>query len=774
MTLSEFSNALAAHNCRPTGNGSQVAARCPTHEDNHASLSVTEGSDGKLLVHCHAGCEPEAICAALGVKLADLFPGAPKRNGGKAAIETTYDYRDENRKLLFQVCRFQPKDFRQRRPDPNKLGRWIWKTTGVRRVIFRLTETLAAVQRGEVIHIAEGEKDVLALVQGGFAATCNPGGAGKWRPEYTATLKAAAVVIVADKDPKGREHAVDVAAKLQGVAASVKVIELPDTNGKPVKDAADFFAAGGTAADFKAICGREPQWTPEAQPPRPDTLAAVSSGGNISILSDKRPKVQLSGDNYLLSDCARAIGRILAPKDIFARGGLVFTVNDRKDGLAPMTAEILRTWVEDYLVLFKVRKLSGTDEVIQFKRTITETDAAGILASPQFLAELHQIERFNPIRVPVMRKAGNIELLPEGYDAETKSFTCDSVPVITGMGVAAATATIDELLGEFVFADGGRSKAVLIGAMLTVFARGLLPPKSLRPCFVFLANAEGAGKTLLVKCATVPVLGYAPAGTKPKDEDEMRKTLLAAILEARPVIFFDNVKKHVASAALEGFLTTQDYEGRILGLTKTFRGENNAVVFITGNGCTVSPDMRRRSLFCEVFLEVERAEDRVFQSNLEVPLLLERRSEILTALWELIQAWDKDMRPKPSRSNSSFLDWSKIIGGIVEHAGYGCPLETPQIEAAADQDGADMRALVKAIADGAQLRAVQFDEVVDAARAGGLFEWCIPPGGELEPKPRATFANLLKGYDRRLIGGYRFSLLGKGRNRRFQVEAIGK
>jgi hypothetical protein len=494
----------------------------------------------------------------------------------------------------------------------------------------------------------------------------------------------------------------------------------------------------------------------------------------MNALNDPRPKVQLPGDNYLLSDCAREIGRILAPKDIFARGGLVLIVNDRKDGLTPMSPEMLRTWVEDHLVLYKVRKVSGTEETIQFKRTITQTDAAGILASPQFMEQLQQIERFNPIRVPVMRRDGNIALLPDGYDEETKSFTCDSVPVVSGMDVTDARGIIDEILSEFLFADDGRSKAVAVAAMLTVFGRGLLPPKSLRPCFIFLANAEGAGKTLLVKCATVPVLGYTPAGTKPKDEDEMRKALLTAVLEARPVIFFDNAKRHIASEALEGFLTAQDYGDRILGQSKSFRGDNNAVVFITGNGCTVSPDMRRRSLFCELFLEVERAEDRVFQTNLEVPLLLERRSEILTALWALIQNWDKDMRPKASRRNSSFPDWSEIIGGIVEHAGYGCPLETPQIEAAADQDGADMRTLVKAIADGAKLKVVQFEDVVDVARAGGLFEWIIPPDGDLEPKPKATFARLLKGYDRRLIGGYRFTLLDKGRNRRFQVEAIAQ
>ncbi len=283
-----------------------------------------------------------------------------------------------------------------------------------------------------------------------------------------------------------------------------------------------------------------------------------------SLLSDRRPKVQLPGDNYLLSDTAREIGKLLAEKDIFARGGLAFTVNDRKDGLALMTPESFRSWLEDYLVCFKVRRPSGTDETIQFKRTLSKADAEGILASTQFLERLQQVERFNPIRVPVMRKDGNIELLPDGYDWETKSFTFDAVPIITGMAVSDAKEIIDELLSEFRFGDAARSRAVAVGAMLTVFGRGLLPAKSLRPCFIFLANAEGAGKTLLVKCATVPVLGYAPVGTKPKDEDEMRKALLAAVVEAAPVIFFDNVKGHVAGAALEAFLTTQGVWGQNL------------------------------------------------------------------------------------------------------------------------------------------------------------------------------------------------------------------
>ena len=256
MTLSEFRDALAAHNCQPTGSG-RISARCPAHEDNRASLSVNEASDGKVLLHCHSGCEPEAICTALGIALADLFPATPRRNGGRAEPVATYDYRDEGGSLLFQVCRFQPKDFRQRKPDGS--GGWTWSLEGVRRVLYRLPETKAAMNRGDVIYIAEGEKDVAALVRAGFAATCNAGGAGKWQDSYTATLSGAPVVIIADKDAPGRKHAADVAEKLQGTAASVKVVELPYANGQAVKDAADYFAAGGTAAAFKAICQRTPE-----------------------------------------------------------------------------------------------------------------------------------------------------------------------------------------------------------------------------------------------------------------------------------------------------------------------------------------------------------------------------------------------------------------------------------------------------------------------------------------------------------------------------------
>ena len=278
MNLTELKCLLAAKTgFEPKPSGKGFVCRCPAHDDKNPSLSISESTDGKTLLHCHAGCTPEAICTAANIKPADLF--ADKMKPMQRQIVATYPYHDANGKFLFEVVRFEPKDFRQRRPDVTALDGWTWKTKGVEKVLFRLPEILAAIASGKFIFVCEGEKDVLAMTEHAFSATCNPCGAGKWQDSYTETLRGAAITIVADKDAAGRAHAALVAGKLRGIAKSVRVIELPDVDGKPVKDAFDFFSAGGDAGQIGGLVDATPEWTqasvPEAEktfndePPRP-------------------------------------------------------------------------------------------------------------------------------------------------------------------------------------------------------------------------------------------------------------------------------------------------------------------------------------------------------------------------------------------------------------------------------------------------------------------------------------------------------------------------
>ena len=57
---------------RPSGKG--FTARCPAHEDRTASLSVTQGADGRLLIHCFASCPTADVLGAVGLSVGDLFP----------------------------------------------------------------------------------------------------------------------------------------------------------------------------------------------------------------------------------------------------------------------------------------------------------------------------------------------------------------------------------------------------------------------------------------------------------------------------------------------------------------------------------------------------------------------------------------------------------------------------------------------------------------------------------------------------------------------------
>ncbi|HMF45472.1 MAG TPA: hypothetical protein VKE29_02255 [Candidatus Udaeobacter sp.] len=473
----------------------------------------------------------------------------------------------------------------------------------------------------------------------------------------------------------------------------------------------------------------------------------------------------MPGDDRLLSAFAVELAEILKDRGLYQRGGLPFIVNRRQDGLEAITPQMLRTLVEDHLICYRIKTVGDTE--LSLERTMSESDAKGVLSSQQFIDKLPTPEKIATARLPVMRQDARIELLPAGYDRESLTLTIPQCNFDENLSLSAAITTIDELLSEFPFKCARRSKAVAVSAIVSLFAVGLLPKAALRPVFIYLANAEGAGKTLLAKCAISPAHGIVKTDGDLKDKTETAKELLAAVIEARPYILFDNCKGYLDSPYLEAFVNAAVWSGRILGVSKMFAGENLVTVFVTGNGCTMSPDMRRRSLFVELFMEDARAEDREFRRILDDRELIAMRPQMLAALWALVREWDVAGRPKATRPHSTFPRWADTIGGIVEFAGYGCPLESPEIENAADIDGTDMRELVKLFGD---TQPQNFDEVVSMAREHGLFERLIGTDGELKSAEKSRVGKLLKRYDQRIFdGARRFVVDGKGHTRMFRV-----
>ena len=205
-------------------------ARCPVHGadggDANPSLAIRE-RDGRLLVHCHAGCNQRDVIAAL--RKRGLW--GSDQEGFQRRIVATYDYRSTAGDLLYQVLRTDPKGFLQRRPDGH--GGWIWKKHP-EQVLYRLPEVVQA----PIVFVVEGEKDVETLSSHGFVATTNAGGAkAAWLPVFSETLRNKEIIIVPDNDPPGWDRALVIARALMGVAARIVIFDLP----AGVKDISDWF-----------------------------------------------------------------------------------------------------------------------------------------------------------------------------------------------------------------------------------------------------------------------------------------------------------------------------------------------------------------------------------------------------------------------------------------------------------------------------------------------------------------------------------------------------
>lgn len=241
VTLDDLLDKLV--DVRPAGNG--FVAVCPGHDDSEASLGVTEGDDGRILLRCHAGCETRHIVTAMGLQLRDLFP---ERQNAHPDPDAVYEYHAEDGSVLYQVLRFNQGDgkkrFQQRHHDPEnpdaKSDGWVWNMEGVRKVLYHLPEVIEGVENGRMIYLVEGEKDVDRIrTETNRVATTALGGAGKWRPEYTEFFRGARVTVIQDKDEPGKRFASKIVEALTGVAESVVLLQ-----SRVGKDVSDMFDAG--------------------------------------------------------------------------------------------------------------------------------------------------------------------------------------------------------------------------------------------------------------------------------------------------------------------------------------------------------------------------------------------------------------------------------------------------------------------------------------------------------------------------------------------------
>lgn len=300
---------------RPVGKG--WSARCPAHDDGTNSLTVAAGDGQPVVLKCQAGCDTVQVLAELELTMADLCAPRDERPGAEQSV---YAYTDEHGEVLFQVVRYAGKQFRQRKPDG--AGGWTWRLGDARRVPYRLPQLLEAAAAGSFAYVAEGEKDVHALEAAGMTATCNPGGASKWRDDYSPYFRGCrAVIVVADRDEPGRRHALQVKDSLERHGVS-PVLLVEAASGK---DAADHLAAGLSPAQFvpwlpgAGTAPPAPAWEEEdmgkllalGRPQAPELVAGLLYPEAVHCLAGPPGGGKTTLVTYLMLACLRDGGRVM-------------------------------------------------------------------------------------------------------------------------------------------------------------------------------------------------------------------------------------------------------------------------------------------------------------------------------------------------------------------------------------------------------------------------------------------------------------------------------
>jgi hypothetical protein len=546
-------------------------------------------------------------------------------------------------------------------------------------------------------------------------------------------------------------------------------------------------------------------------------VAGAAEGAPKGAESHPSPFVRLPCEGYPLSNTAREIGAILKSNGVFRRDSLPVTINRESGSVEVMSADRFRSYVEKHMVTGKV---TYTKEGTPLERPMSmgREVATGVLCSDVFIEQQRLIVKVNKERMPVVRADGRLELLAPGYDVESRTFTLPTaLQIDEEMGMDQARSVVLELLKEFPFGDfkddspenkasgmagQSRSRSVHISNMVSLYGAGLLSELSNRLHFVYVANAQRSGKTLLAKTAVVPIFGPSKVKSLPKDDNELRKMLDAAALSNAPYFFLDDLEGMLKSTELNAFMTAPTWSNRKMNTQTDFAAAKQTVVIITGNNLGLSTDLANRTLRCSLYTEEFDAQNRQIHRVIDEEYLAreEVRREVLSALWCFVREWYKAGRPQGKRVLRGFEAWCLIFGGIVAHAGFGDPIEPPpQDDYSGDTEGADMLTLVESLvadmdkgaADGGAVKKKEyaFDELVDAAHAQDCFAWMMngtkkrdKDSGdewlELDQRSKSSlgkmFAAKYGGRKFRLKDGRvaRFGNRGRNRHRRYLVEVV--
>lgn len=608
----------------------------------------------------------------------------PAARRSRGQIVASYDYLGANGNLVFQVTRWEPKTFSQRRPDGN--GGWIKSVKGIELVPYHLPEIIKA----KAVFIVEGEKDCDALAALGLTATTSPQGAGKWRTCYNQWFAGKRVCILPDADTPGREHAQKVAGNLCGVAEVVKILELP--NLPPKGDVSDWLSAGGTREALLEMVKAATEWEPTDTDSTAVEEGIIIPDGQLPLVVDRaeaeilmRPDLQPEHQIYQRGP---NLVRIAHMPTTGTTGGIT-----RHQG-ATLILKIERAGLQDTLGRYGV-----------FKKWDKRSNAYKQIDAPKSVAEMY-LSRQGLWKVPALRGiAAGPTIMPDGriiakpgYDAETCLYFSHNLTINvpekpTLSDAQDALAMLGGLLCDFPFKEN-TDQAVALAQIVTLLVR---PATETAPLIATTAPTRGSGKSELANVAAAIGTGRpCSALSATSDPVELEKRINTMILEGDPLVSIDNVNGMLRSDLLCQAITAPAVLARPLGVSQKSEMPNTAVWLANGNNLTLAGDLARRAILCRLDPGCERPEEREFAFD-PVAKSLGHRAEYVTAVLTIVKAYitagSPDMGLKPF---GSFATWCEMARSPLVWAGCADPCASREEILEDDPDAAQLRALVAA------------------------------------------------------------------------------
>ena len=304
------------------------------------------------------------------------------------------------------------------------------------------------------------------------------------------------------------------------------------------------------------------------------------------------------------------------------------------------------------------------------------------------------------ISCPTMRHDGTI-IDAEGYDPKSglyADFRGQTFPIVdlrpTKEDAAAALGFLLEAVREFPF-ESDASKSVMMGAMLTAVMRPSVPTA---PLFCLSATTFGTGKSAGGDLVAIIATGEVAAAVDfNANEDEFKKSLFSILLEGAPVTMVDNIVGTLNSSLLNMILSQQSIKGRVLGVSKMATVPTSSLWLATGNNLTLSGDMTRRSLYCELDARMERPEEREFSRDI-YKWTKEHRPQLVHSCLTILKAFAAAGKPGADnlRRMNGFTDWSNWVRGALVWLEQADPLDTQRNIEAGDPEREALEAALSA------------------------------------------------------------------------------